>query len=183
MKVILISGKAGHGKDTFATMLKEQLEAKGEKVFCPHFADLVKYYATKYCNWDGNKDEAGRALLQKIGNNTFRQFDPDYWARITAECVKVMGDYFGYTYAIIADTRYPNEIDIIKQYNESVTTVRISRYNESGIIWINPNMTEEQLQNESEIALDGYVFDYTVINSSLDELHESAEALLEDLTI
>lgn len=181
MKVILISGKAGHGKDTLALMLQERLEAKREKVLRPHFADLVKYYAAQYLNWDGNKDAAGRQILQDVGNNSFRQMDPDYWARITAECVRVMGDYFGFTYAIIADNRYPNEIDIVKEYNANVTTIRVERWKNDDR-WVNPAMTEEQLQNEGEVALDNYIFDYSVVNRCLAELKESADLLVEELT-
>ena len=182
MKVILISGKAGNGKDSFAAALREFLIEHGEKVLILHFADLVKYYATQYCGWDGNKGTEGRALLQKIGNNTFRQFDPDYWARITAECAHVMGEYFGITYVLIPDNRYPNEIDIVKEYNDDVITVRIERYDDDGKPWINPNMTEEQLSNEGEVALDHYAFDYIIENHGLGDIQDSAEVLLDDLT-
>ena len=39
MKCITISGKAGHGKDTFAENLKKNLEAKGYRVCVFHYAD------------------------------------------------------------------------------------------------------------------------------------------------
>ena len=182
MKVLLISGKAGHGKDTFAQLLKNKLEARGEKVICPHFADLVKFYAKMYLGWDGNKDIAGRQILQDIGNNSFRQFDSDYWARITSELIRVMGDYFGYTHAIVADTRYPNEIDVIKDYNNDVITMRIIRI-EGPYEWSNPNLTEEQKQNEGEIALDHYAFNYIIENSGgLEVLSDTADAVIKDLT-
>ena len=182
MKVLLISGKAGHGKDTLAQLLKDKLELRGEKVLCPHFADLVKFYAKQYLGWNGEKDIAGRQMLQDIGNNSFRQFDPDYWARITAELIKIMGDYFGFTYAIVADTRYPNEIDVMKDYNSDVITIRIIRY-DGPREWNNPNLTDEQKQNEGEIALDHYAFDYVVENCfGLEILSDTADNLIEDLT-
>lgn len=43
MKVILISGKARHGKDTTAGFLKNALEADGSSVLVAHYGDLVKY--------------------------------------------------------------------------------------------------------------------------------------------
>ena len=155
-RVVLISGKAGHGKDTFAEHLKEGLESYNKKVLVLHFADLVKTYATMYLNWDGKKDIAGRQLLQDIGNNSFRQFDPDYWARITAECARVMCDYFGFDFVLIPDNRYPNEIEVVKQYNEHVSTFRIQRFSVDGTEWNNPNLSDEQKHNEGEIALDNY---------------------------
>ena len=36
MNCISISGPAGHGKDTLANKLKQNLEAKGKKVFIIH---------------------------------------------------------------------------------------------------------------------------------------------------
>lgn len=43
MKVICISGKARHGKDTLAGMLDEHLKVNGHRVLIAHFGDLVKY--------------------------------------------------------------------------------------------------------------------------------------------
>lgn len=181
-RVILISGKAGHGKDTFADFLVEDLEKLNKKVLVIHFADLVKMYATKYLGWNGEKDIAGRQMLQDVGNNSFRQFDPDYWARISAECARVMMDYFSYDYVLIPDTRYPNEVSVVQDYNENVTTIRVNRY-DGPYAWENPNLTAEQKRNEGEIALDHYAFDYVIENSgSLDNLHDSADAVIEDLT-
>ena len=43
MQVIVISGKAQHGKDTTAGFLKDALEADGYPVLIAHYGDLVKY--------------------------------------------------------------------------------------------------------------------------------------------
>ena len=43
-KVICISAKAQHGKDTTATILKSALEERGNEVLIFHYADLLKYY-------------------------------------------------------------------------------------------------------------------------------------------
>ena len=65
MKVILISGKAGHGKDAFATFLKEKLEAAEKTVLIIKFGDAVKWLAQKFLGWDGNKDDKGRSFSRK----------------------------------------------------------------------------------------------------------------------
>ena len=168
-KVILINGKAGHGKDTFARILGEEIEKRGKTFLTLHFADLVKFYATQYQKWDGQKDQQGRALLQKIGNDTFRDYDLDYWARITAECAAVFGKYFNYDYILIPDTRYPNEIEQVKKYNSNTCVVKIVRRDENGNIYNNPNLTKEQKQNPSETSLDNYSeFDYIITNYDYD---------------
>ena len=48
MKVICISGKARHGKDTLAGVLKKHLEDHGNRVLVTHFGDLVKYICEKF---------------------------------------------------------------------------------------------------------------------------------------
>ena len=59
MKVICISGKAGHGKDTFAGFLKKSLEEQYKRVLITHYGDLIKYVCEKFFEWDGMKDEKG----------------------------------------------------------------------------------------------------------------------------
>ena len=43
MKVILVSAKAQHGKDTVANIMKDQLEGMNKKVLICHYADLLKF--------------------------------------------------------------------------------------------------------------------------------------------
>ena len=42
MKIVCISGKAQHGKDTTAKLLEEILEAQGNRVLIAHYGDLVE---------------------------------------------------------------------------------------------------------------------------------------------
>ena len=37
------------------------------------YAYYLKDLAKRYCNWDGQKDEAGRRLLQVLGTDIIRQ--------------------------------------------------------------------------------------------------------------
>ena len=68
MKVILISGKAGHGKDTLAGYMKNFMEKRGKRVLIIHYGDLLKYICKSLFGWDGQKDEKGRTLLQYVGS-------------------------------------------------------------------------------------------------------------------
>ena len=72
LKIYAISGKAQHGKDTFAELLYQELTDKGYKVLVTHYGDLVKYICKTIFNWDGQKDEKGRHLLQYVGTDIFR---------------------------------------------------------------------------------------------------------------
>ena len=40
---ILCSGRARHGKDTSAEIIKDNLETRGYRVLVTHYADLLKY--------------------------------------------------------------------------------------------------------------------------------------------
>ena len=63
-----------------------------------------------------------------------------------------------------------------------VTTVRVNRFNKDGTPWLNPLLTSEQHQHSSEISLDNYIFDYTIINDdTIEMLHDNAIVLLQDL--
>lgn len=171
MKVVCISGKAGHGKDTVAQMIKDKLEECGESVLITHYADLVKYVCTKFFGWNGEKDTKGRALLQKVGTDIVRANDPDFWAHF----VQKMLEYFGenWSYVLIPDCRFPNEIDVLKSAGFDVTHLRVVR-GEFG-----SKLTKEQQEHESETALDEYTADAYIHNfGSLEDLKTAAEIFL-----
>ena len=97
MKVLCISAKAQHGKDTAAGIIKEYLESKGKRVLIIHYADLVKFVCTKFFNCDGQKDEKGRTLLQYGGTGWTEHIDRDGSCFEVSE-IKLTGNnsYFKY---------------------------------------------------------------------------------------
>ena len=67
-----------------AHFMKEELEAHGQRVITIHYGDAVKWVLRDYFNWDGNKDEHGRHLLQYIGTDVIRKNYPSFWTGIVA---------------------------------------------------------------------------------------------------
>lgn len=118
--IILISGYATSGKDTFANFLQKYLP----KVKTLHFADPIKECATKYFNWDGVKDERGRRLLQQIGR-VGREYNKDIWIHKLAE--KIRNEQNDYEYFIVPDWRFKNELNVLRKIfeNDRIITVRI----------------------------------------------------------
>ena len=157
-KVICISAKAQHGKDTTATILKSALEERGNKVLIAHYADLVKYIAKEFFDWNGEKDEAGRTLLQHIGTDVVRTQRPDYWVDFIIDMLVMFGDKWDYV--LIPDCRFPNEVDKMKYNFEGSVHIRVVRPN------FDSPLTIEQLNHRSETALDDYPYDYLLINDS-----------------
>ena len=183
MNIIMISGKSGSGKDTFANILKEKLSEKQQKVIIIHFADLVKFYAKKYYEWDGNKDEVGRSLLQQIGTTIMRNYNNRYWGDIVGQFLAAITPYNTFDVCLIPDWRFISEFEAICDYNDNVTTVRINRKDENGNHYINPVMTHEQYWHQSEIELDDFNFEWVIENTSkdLDNLCYAAEILIKEI--
>lgn len=170
MKVICISGKARHGKDTFASMLKDHLENCGQRVLITHFADLLKYICKNFFSWDGQKNEEGRTLLQYVGTDVIRSQNPAYWTKFIISILSMFPNEW--EYVIIPDCRFPNEFECFKDNNFETYLVRIERpFFDSGL-------TEQQLQHPSETALDEYKADCYVVNTSLHFLKSQIPTIL-----
>lgn len=171
MKVVLISAKMRNGKDAFAELLKDELELKGKKVLIAHYADLLKYICKTFFNWDGQKDEKGRSILQYVGTDIIRHQCADYWVKFMMEFLFMFRKEWDYV--LIPDTRFPNEIEYVELSWVGVAdtyTVRVNRPN------FDNGATTEQLKHESECALDDYEFDTIITNSgTLDDLRLKAK--------
>lgn len=166
MKIICISGKAQHGKDTTAKFLEETLKAQGNRVLIAHYGDLVKYVCKTFFGWDGKKDEKGRTLLQRIGTDKIRAASPDYWVDFIVSILDIFRDEWDYV--LIPDTRFPNEYEIYEACDMDAILLRVIRPD-----FVSP-LTEEQQKHASEIALDDYRYDATIVNSgSLEDLKDA----------
>lgn len=176
---ILISGKARSGKDTIAKYLIEQY---GYTRWA--FADKLKECIYKYSDWDGEKDEKGRKLLQSVGQ-AFREYDKDNWIKVLAkDIVEYIQDYHFLSYfnIVISDVRFINEIETFKnlmleafdENNIKFRTIRIDRPIE--------NDNAEWHKDISEIDLDNYKdFDYIITNDSdIDSLYRKIDKLLKE---
>lgn len=158
MKVILISAKAQHGKDYCANIFKEELEKTGKKVLITHYADLLKYICKAFFAWDGNKDQKGREILQKVGTDKIRKLNENYWVTFIKTILTMFQDEWDYV--LIPDTRFPNEIVQMNSNFWDTYSIRINRPN------FKSNLTDQQKTHESEIALDNYnKFDFYIENN------------------
>ena len=163
--VVLISGFARAGKDTSAGMLKTILEGMGKRVKVTHYADHLKNLCKDWLDWDGVKDDYGRTLLQYVGTNIVREKYPAYWVDHMVQMLKFFGNMFDVV--LIPDTRFPNEIERIRQSGYPVIHLRIDR----GADFDN-GLTDEQKNHISETALLDYPRDILVQNDdTLEDLH------------
>ena len=169
MKVILISAKAQHGKDTSALILKEIYEAKNKRVLITHYADLLKYICRTFFNWNGEKDDYGRTLLQQVGTNTVCAKQPDFWVDFIISILNLFNE--SWDIVIIPDCRFVNEIEKMRA-NFDTTLIRIVRPD------FDNGLSEIQKQHLSETALDNFEFDHIVYNTgSLKDLKNKLSKL------
>lgn len=174
MKIICISGKAQHGKDTTAAMMKRLLEEQGYKVLVAHYGDLVKYICKTFFDWNGEKDVAGRTLLQYVGTDMVREKYPNYWVDFLANLFEVFESWWDYV--LIPDTRFPNEVSVMKERFDT-THVRVERRGFSS------GLTSAQLEHPSEVALDDYTPDCYIMNcGDLDFLWESVNTYIKEIS-
>lgn len=172
-KIILLSGKARSGKDSAANIIKAKLEAKGKKVLIAHYGDLIKYTCKTFFDWNGEKDEQGRTLLQEVGTDKIRAKYPDFWVDYIRDILSIFESEWNYV--LIPDTRFPNEIDLMKNTFDDVTSVCVVRTN-----FISP-LTEEQRNHKSETALDDRIFDYYLVADNLEKLERKVDIFLKEL--
>lgn len=146
--LILLSGKAGAGKDTFA----DSIASLGFERYA--FADALKYEALSG-GWDGIKDYRGRVLLQELGS-VWRKYKPDHWILRLQESIR-------HDMVVITDCRYRNEISLMSKWGYqngyNVTTVRIERPGHDN------GLSEEARAHDSECELDDEGFDMVVENN------------------
>lgn len=173
MKVICISGKARHGKDTLAKIMKEDLEEHGYKVLVTHFGDLLKYICKMFFDWNGEKDNEGRTLLQYIGTDVIRSQNPNYWTNFIIDVLSMFSNEWDYV--LIPDCRFPNEFECFKEHGFETYLVRIDRPKyDSGL-------TDQQLNHPSETAMDDYKADYYIINTTLDSVITQVSQMIKQL--
>lgn len=173
MKCITISGKAGHGKDTFAGNLKKNLEAKGYRVCVFHYADYIKMIAKEIYCWDGEKDDTGRTILQSLGDK-LRAKNPRVIIDELIKILQLVEEDFDF--ALIPDARFPIEIEALKEFWKT-TSVYINRVN------FENKLTSNQKKHITETAMDNYTYDfkYDVLeNVFLDHSDEIVRQLADD---
>lgn len=173
MRVILISGHAREGKDSTADILKKKFTERGKTVLIAHYGDLVKYVCKTFFDWNGEKDEVGRAILQRRGTDEVRKIFPDFWVSFIYNILQIYPNEWDYV--LIPDCRFPNEIEYFKD-GFDIRTIRVNRLN-----YISP-LTEEQQKHSSETSLDNYKFDYVINSESgLDKLETEINKIVGEL--
>ena len=170
-QILTISGYAQHGKDSVANFLKQKLPGK---TLIIHNADYLKFIAKTYLNWDGNKDENSRTMLQQLGTERtkIKLNKPLYWTEKVCDIIEIFQDDFDYF--CIPDTRFVSEIRYPQsRFPNFVKTIRVHRLN------FDNGLTPEQKFHISERELVDFPHDYSIYSETgLINLEKEVDAFI-----
>lgn len=173
-KIYIICGKARHGKDTVAEIIKKCYLEKNYDILNLQYGSYIKEYAKKISNWDGKEETKPRELLQQLGTNVIRnQIDELFFVKRLIDDIKVYSYFFDAL--TISDARFKVEVDMPRVNFKNVMVLHVIRPN------FDNGLTEEQKKHPSEVDLDDYEnYDYTIMNDgSLEDLEEKVRKIIE----
>ena len=169
--IIAFAGRKQSGKTTaceFVQNIFAQMVQKNSSIY--NFADPLKKMCIEIfglthdqcygsddnknelvnCLWpDTGKEMTAREVMQYVGTNVFRKMQHNVWADATIRRIQDEG----LPLALIADCRFPNEVEAIK--NAGGVVVKLNR-----------NLYDSN--HESEKALDTDVYDHSVFDLVID---------------
>ena len=172
-KIYIICGKARHGKDTIAEMIRNYYKENGSDILNLQYSSYIKEYAQKISNWDGSEETKPRELLQQLGTNVIRdKIDEAFFVKKIVDDIKVYSFFFDVL--TISDARFKLEVDTPRDNFQNVIVIRVNRPN------FDNGLTEEQKLHRTETDLDDYEnYDYTIENDgSLEDLKEKVIEIL-----
>jgi hypothetical protein len=156
----------GFNKTAFAETLKEACGA----IF---YLNKTQLYGSKKEVVDDFWKQTPRYILQRVGTECMRQgYDPDIWINsLKRRIMAAKKD----TRWVVADVRFPNEANAIKEWGGTVIRIDRPQAGASGGI----------SQHASEVSLEGFdAWDYVLENNgSVDDLFEKINKIMQDITM
>ena len=171
MRIFIIAGKSGSGKNTTAKLIKKYYDTKGQKTMITEFSKYLKMYAYEFL---GSYDESNkpRKFLQELGDEV-RKINSDFLINRLKEDIEVYKMF--YDNVVICDARLINEIEAMKEYYLNCTSIHLASNKEN-------NLTEKQKHHKTELELDGYpYFDYNIEYVFDEQLECDVKKMLEEV--
>lgn len=173
MRIFLVAGKAGSGKNEVAKIIKEFYIYKLEECAVTSYSKYIKNFALELTDWDGTDANKPRDFMQQLGDK-IRKNDPNYFTSHMIRDIEVYSNYV--QNLVINDVRMPLEIDDIKENFDEVYSIYVVNQ------FANSKLTLEQQAHITETALEDYSdFDYTIANDTLDNLKDKIFKILEGI--
>jgi dephospho-CoA kinase len=173
MRIFLIAGKSGAGKNEVARYIKEYYIYKLEESAITSYSKYIKNFARELTDWDGNPETKPRKFLQDIGRE-IRKNDPKYFTRRMIEDIDIYSKHV--QNVIIDDVRMPLEIEEMRDNYDNVYALYI-------VNQFSPSKLSVQEQADiTETALENYNdFDATIANDDQKTLKDKVFKFLEGI--
>ena len=172
MKIFVVGGKSGSGKNEVARMIEEFYTYKLKKCVVTEFSKYIKLFAKELTDWDGVSQNKPRRFLQTFGAKV-RNYDEIF---LTNRMIEDISLYEGLAdVIIISDARMPLEFEDMKENYDDVTSILVINQ------FAPSKLTLEEQSDITERALENYnEFDYIIANDDLAKTKEKVFKILED---
>lgn len=163
--LIGLYGAAGSGKDTAAERL---VSHHGFTRFA--FADALKELATRI-GWNGEKDEAGRKLLQDLGHGAREILGTNVWVNALSHAIDRHALYVipCSAHYVITDVRYPNEVEFVRDRGGLLVLVTRPGLDTSAPMYAHP----------TETNIRAFAPDRVIVNdSTIEALHRKMDSVV-----
>ena len=174
INIIGVSGKSGSGKDHLTQHVLRPLGYYQFSLSWPFKVEAVGVGVATHDEVFHTKPPHVRQFLQLRGTEEGRNVHgEDVWCRHALEWMRIFQLHWGIDKFVISDVRYPNEVEFIHNLSGRVFRVEAPQRVASN------QLTDEQRQHDSEIALDAYPhFDGTIYNDVDDDAATQLLSLL-----
>lgn len=173
MKIYLLAGKAGSGKDLMGRYMKTQYDFAGYNACILHITTPLYEYAKNYFSWNGNMNEKPREFLQEMGIEIIqKQLGKKYFLldRL-CEDVEILENFFDVF--IITDGRLLFEFEELKRRFPEIKIIHVIRENYDN------QLTDKEKKHITEIEMEDYNdYDYIVHNTSKEKLYLEADKIM-----
>lgn len=174
MKIYLLAGKAGSGKDMMGRYMKTQYDYTGYNACILHITSPLYEYARNYFSWNGNMAEKPREFLQEMGIEVIqKQLGKKYFLldRL-CEDIDILKNFFDVF--IITDGRLLFEFEELKRRFPDIKIIHIIRDNYDN------QLTEDEKKHVTEVELEEYQdYDYVVRNTTKERLFLEADRIIQ----
>ncbi len=172
MKLYLITGTSGSGKDELGYLLQEELNKLGKKSCLLKVTRPLYEICKNHFGWNGDMDNKPRDLLQTLGIEVIKEklHKKDYLINNLIEEIEILDLYFDV--GIVTDIRLVEEIETLNTKFDT-TTILIERVNYLS------QLTEKQQKHLTENDFLRYnKYNHKIENTSLDKLREASQVIL-----
>ncbi len=173
MKIFVVGGKSGSGKNEVAKMIEEYYIYKLKKCVITEFSKYLKVFAKELTDWDGVSQAKPRDFLQEFGG-IIRNYDKRFFTKRMIEDIEIYKNVVDVV--VISDARLPLEFEDMKNNFDDVTSILVvNQFSPS-------KLTIKQQSDITETALENYdEFDYIIANDKLEETKNKVFKILEGL--